>query len=333
MKRLLISLTALLFISTGFAARMQQRDHAAELIKQINPDAMWATLSTLTSQFPDRSSTHQTGVETANWIRDKLSKMTEEGGRQDIQIYTVETKGFDFKHNNAPFSSDQPSVVLKIGKSNAPGIVVGAHVDTMACSVEGCQGEPRYPGADDDGSGTTVLLELASVLLHSDLTFDKPVYLIWYAAEERGCWGSQAVVTDFVNKHIPVDIIMQLDQMGYAMNNESTLYLESDDYLKPDQHAHIDHAATYEFKSLAEHYTGREVKLSCTGNSDNESWVDIAHARAVRPLESDYCINGSHNNPNVHTPADTIDTISLAHMTDYAKLAALFVGYYAFDKA
>lgn len=328
MKRVLISLTALLFISTGFAARMQQRDQTAELIKQINPAAMWSTLSTLTSQFPDRSSMHLTGVAASSWIRDSVIKMAQDAGRQDIQIYTVDTKGFDFKHNNAPFSSDQPSVVLKIGKSNAAGIVVGAHFDTMACNVEGCAGEAGYPGADDDGSGTTVLLELARVLLNSNLTFDKPVYLIWYAAEERGCWGSQAVVTDFVNKHIPVDIIMQLDQMGYAMNNESTLFLESDDFLKPGQHAHIDHAATYEFKSLAEQYTGREVKLSCTGNSDNESWVDIAHVRAVRPLESDYCINGSHNNPNVHTPADTMDTISLTHMTDYAKLALVFVGKY-----
>lgn len=332
MKRVLISSIALLINSVGFAARMQPGDQINLLNRQINPTAMWERLTALTSHFPDRSSRHLTGVAASNWIYNTLSNMAKDAKREDVQIYSVETKGFDFKHNNAPFSAPQSSIVLKIGNADTAGVVVGAHFDTMACQTEGCQNEPGYPGADDDGSGTSVLLELASVLLNSTQRFEKPIYLIWYAAEEQGCWGSQAVVADFINKKIPVDIIMQLDQMGYAMNNDPTLYLESDNFLKPGQHAHIDHDATNTFLPFMQKYTSRPVKLSCTGNSDNESWVDLAHVRAIRPLESDYCINGSHNNPNVHTPADTLDTLSLTHMTDYVKTAVTFIVQYATPK-
>lgn len=311
------------------AATTNESDTIKHLYQQANPVNIWQNLTDLTSKFPDRYAYHQTGVAAGEWIQSTLENYIEESGRHDVDIRLVKTKGLDNRHDNQPYDVPQSSIVMKIGKSNEPGIVIGAHYDTLGCQQDGCQNETTLPGADDDASGSSILLELAHQLIYEQMSFKKPVYLIWYAAEEEGHWGSQAVVRDFMDRHIPVDIIMQLDQMAYPVNNEKTLYLESDLYLKPGQHSHIDHDATVEFQKLAEKLTGREVKYSCGGSSDNESWVDIAHVRAIRPLESDYCINGSRNNPNVHSSSDRIETLTLEHMLDNLRLAILFTVHYA----
>jgi bacterial leucyl aminopeptidase len=50
------------------------------------------------------------------------------------------------------------------------------------------------PGADDDCSGTVSILEAFRVLAHSGyIPQDGPVEFHWYAAEEAGLLGSQAI--------------------------------------------------------------------------------------------------------------------------------------------
>jgi leucyl aminopeptidase len=50
------------------------------------------------------------------------------------------------------------------------------------------------PGADDDCSGTVSILEAFRVLAHSGyVPLNGPVEFHWYAAEEGGLLGSQAI--------------------------------------------------------------------------------------------------------------------------------------------
>lgn len=67
---------------------------------------------------------------------------------------------------------------------------MGAHQDSMNYLF------PLLPapGADDDGSGTVAILEALRVLARSGYTpRGGPVEFHWYAAEEGGNLGSQAV--------------------------------------------------------------------------------------------------------------------------------------------
>ena len=52
-------------------------------------------------------------------------------------------------------------------------------------------------------------MEVARTLLVSQMTFKKPIYIIWYSAEEEGMVGSKYVVQDFQNKGMAVDGVMQ----------------------------------------------------------------------------------------------------------------------------
>lgn len=266
-----------------------------QLIDTLNPQNMWNDLTQF-SNFQTRYSGSDNGMQAANWIKSQFEMIAKSSGRTDVSIYTVDS-GYWYK---------QPSVIAKIGDSNEPGIVIGGHMDTLGALFG------RMPGADDDGSGTVTVLELARVLLNSGMHFKKPIYLVWYAAEEMGLVGSQHVVADFNLKKIPVAAVMQLDMTGYRYKNDPTIWLY-DDYTNKD--------LTNFTAALIQMYVKQPIKHSVCGYacSDHASW-DQHGIPAVLPFEAEF----GHDNPDIHTANDTMDKMSLTHMTSFAKLAVAF---------
>jgi leucyl aminopeptidase len=74
-------------------------------------------------------------------------------------------------------------------------VIIGAHLDSINLSDPSLTA--RAPGADDDGSGTTTLLETFHVLAEAGYLPDRTVELHWYAAEEPGIFGSQDVANKY----------------------------------------------------------------------------------------------------------------------------------------
>lgn len=267
----------------------------ATLTKLSNPQNMWTRLQALTSSYKDRYSRSDNGLKVANEIKAEVEAIAKNNGRNDVSAYIVETGGYK-----------QPSVVVKIGTSNQPGVVVGAHMDTLSSTFE------NKPGADDDGTGTVTVLEVARTILSSGMHFNKPVYLIWYAAEEMGLVGSQYVVSDFKQKNIPVSAVMQLDMTGYAYQNNPTMWLY-DDYTNKELTAYVETLIGTYVKAPVQH---DRCGYAC---SDHASWTQKGY-NAVMPFEASF----RTDNPDIHTSRDTMEKLSLAHMTDYLKLALAF---------
>lgn len=66
-------------------------------------------------------------------------------------------------------------------------ILISAHYDHVGTNAEGVV----FNGADDNGSGTTGLLQIAEALtVHGPMR--RSVMLIWVSGEEKGLWGSKA---------------------------------------------------------------------------------------------------------------------------------------------
>jgi leucyl aminopeptidase len=263
-----------------------------QLLSQLNPEDMWADL-TILSNFKDRYANSADGVKAAEWIKTQIETMAKNTGHTDVTAYYVQT-GKNYK---------QPSLVVKFGNSNEAGVVIGAHMDTLQSSWE------KKPGADDDGSGSVTVMEALRVLLSSGMHFKKPVYFVWYAAEEEGLVGSQQVVADFKAKKIPINAVLHFDMTGYAYKNEPTMWV-MDDYTNK--------SLTNYVISLITTYVKKPVKHSQCGYScsDHASWTLEGYAATI-PAEAAY----ENTNPSMHSSQDTMDKLSLVHMTDYAKLA------------
>ncbi|WP_298625362.1 aminopeptidase LapA [uncultured Legionella sp.] len=263
-------------------------------LKEVVADNIWDTLTHLTS-YHNRSSTKNTGVEAANWLKSTFEAMAVKYGRTDTETYFVKTGWYK-----------QPSLVTVIGKDiKAPGIVIGAHMDTL---------DGRMPGAGDDGSGSSSIMEAARVLLSSNTTFKRPVYIIWYAAEERGLVGSQHVVEYFQDHAIPVKAVVQFDMTGYRVKaDDPTMWVFTD---------YTDKSLSNYIAKLIDTYVHVPVDYSRCGYgcSDHASWTEVGVPSAF-PCESNF----DEHNPYIHSSADTMSLLSLEHMTNFAKLALAFV--------
>lgn len=276
------------------AYEIKHQQQVNGLIKEVVADNIWHTLTHLTS-YPNRSSTKDTGVETAQWLKTQFEKMATEYGRTgDTQTYFVKTGWYK-----------QPSLVTVIGKDiKAPGVVLGAHMDTL---------DGRMPGAGDDGSGSSSLMEAARVLLSSKTNLKRPVYIIWYAAEERGLVGSQYVVEHFQKKSIPVKAAIQFDMTGYRVKaDDPTMWVYTD---------YTDKGLNYFVANLIDNYLHVPVDYSKCGYgcSDHASWTEEG-IPASFPCESNF----EDHNPTIHTSSDTMERLSLEHMTNFSKLAVAF---------
>jgi len=275
-----------------YSIRYQKQ--ANELISQINPGLMWDSLKKFSSS-KDRHSNSDEGVAAASWIKSQIEGMAKSAGRTDVTVTFIKTTGYK-----------QPSVVAKLGTSNEAGVVIGAHMDTTSGRFE------RKPGADDDGSGSMTVMESARTIIASGVKFKKPVYFIWYAAEEAGLVGSQDVVAEFTEKKISVDAVMHFDMTGYAYRKESTIWLIDDN---------VDSGLTKFLEKIVTTYTNQPVAYTRCGYacSDHASWSEAGYTAAM-PAESRY----EDTNPTLHSSRDTIDNLDKNHMTDYAKIATAF---------
>lgn len=288
------SLQAKTLKDAAYSIRYPQQ--TAALISQLQPETLWNNLSILSS-FKDRYSNSNYGVQAAAWIKAQVDGIAAQTGHTtDYTSYYVQT-GNNYK---------QPSLVVKLGTGTGPGIVIGGHMDTLSSKSE------NKPGADDDGSGSVTVLETARTVLSSGMRFNKPIYFIWYSAEEMGLVGSSYVVKDFKQKKIPVDAVLQIDMTGYENQNDPTMWLITD---------HVNTGLTNFIETLIKTYVGQTVKRSACGYacSDHASWDDAGFKSAF-PFEAKM----NSDDPDAHTAQDTMDKLSLDHMKDYLKLAASF---------
>src|SRR5688572_12076678 len=81
------------------------------------------------------------------------------------------------------------------GRDTTHVIVVGGHYDSCICSVPNggmTNAVADAPGADDDGSGTSAVIEMARVFSrHYPRGLEVSVIFAAYAGEEQGTFGSQ----------------------------------------------------------------------------------------------------------------------------------------------
>jgi len=119
-------------------------------------------------------------------------------------------------------SGKKRNIISKIPSKNGKYILIGAHFDGAGTSFGHI-----LNAADDNASGTSVLIELAKQLKNENL--DYGVVFIAYDGEEAGLLGSK-----YNAKHIDIDeiaIMISVDMVGH-LKDEGRLIYEGSDTLK-----------------------------------------------------------------------------------------------------
>ncbi len=192
-----LSALLLLLLSSLFAQQPPQKNPAVEtIVKEISTENLKAIVEKLVS-FGTRHTLSDTvsptrGIGAARrWIKSEFEKYTQaSGGRMTVEFHETIVQ----PSARVPRPTKIVNVVATLHQAPTHHrmpqryIVVGGHYDSRASDPMDAQSDA--PGANDDGSGTALVLELARVL--SKYEFEATIVFIAFAGEEQGLLGATA---------------------------------------------------------------------------------------------------------------------------------------------
>lgn len=205
---------------------------------------------------------------------------------------------------------------IKVGNSKPNEIVMyGAHIDSTA--GESYSDEPKAPGADDDGSGSVALSEIAHAI--KDLPLDRTVVFSLFSGEEQGLWGSRAMAEQYKQSPQQGKIIAmyQMDMIGYAPDSNTVESHDTSTKAGP-------HALT-ESLSAAQQKYNLDLKVYAAHNDELNNRSD--HYNFLRNgipaiLISEPYDTAQNPNPTYHSVNDTVDKMNIPYLTNVSKMAA-----------
>ena len=194
---------------------MSLLEYAIAKASSFNPEAIILSSSN-TKLFPDITSINPDAININMPIistNGKVSKKLLKGNGKLVQSQNKFEKNERTGHN----------VVAWINNNSSTTVVFGAHYDHLGFHTNIFNTDTVvFNGADDNASGTALLIELSKIIQNS--TFNNHNYLfIAFSAEEKGLFGSKA----FLNQNLIADstiiAMINFDMVGRMSEKESKL--------------------------------------------------------------------------------------------------------------
>ena len=208
------------------AAEPAPKDPQTErIVAEISPANIETTIRKLVS-FKTRhtlsdTTSADTGIGAArNWIKAELERYSREsGGRLIVE--------FDAFHQppvlpRLPQGADIVNVVATLPGTQAGAkervYVISGHYDSRSLGI--MDTDTFAPGANDDGSGTAAVLELARVMSHYQ--FDATLIFLTVAAEEQGLQGAAHWAKTAKDRGVNVAAMFTNDIIGNTLQEDGT---------------------------------------------------------------------------------------------------------------
>jgi Zn-dependent M28 family amino/carboxypeptidase len=197
-------------------------------------------------------------------------------------------------------------------------VVITAHYDHVGKRNDSV----IYYGADDDGSGTTAILELAQAFVEAKKAGKGPrrsILFMTVSGEEKGLWGSEHYANNPVYPLDKTTADLNIDMIGrvgneYLKNKDSAnyVYVIGDDKLSSDLAPITDMVnKTYVKMNLDRKYNDPKDPNRFYYRSDHYNFAE-------KGVPIIFYFNGVH--PDYHRPTDTPDKINYPLMAKRAQL-------------
>ena len=223
---------------------------------------------------------------------------------------------FAFESSNERISSENVVAFIKGSEKPDEYLVISSHLDHIGISGDG----QINNGADDDGSGTVALLEIAEAF---KLAYDagngpkRSVVFLHVTGEEKGLLGSQYYtdidpIFPLVNTvaNLNIDMIGRIDPNREGDRNY--IYLIGSDKLSTELHE-LSEAVNAKYTNLELDYTYNDE------NDPNRFYYRSDHYNfAKNDIPIIFYFNGTH--ADYHRPSDTPDKINYDLLENRARL-------------
>jgi Peptidase family M28 len=187
-------------------------------------------------------------------------------------------------------------------------IAIGAHLDHL-----GQQRGRMYPGADDNGSGSTAILQIARAVATGELKPRRSVLAIVFCGEERGLLGSRYYANNPVHPIEDMICMLNIDMIGRneesdtepASDNQQTMHLVGSKRISEELH---------DFVIAANQHIGFEFEYD-----EERVYTRSDHANfAAKGVPITFLFGGF--SPFYHQTTDTLEGINFAKIGNAARL-------------
>lgn len=316
-------------------ARPDADPRIQRLVASVSPDRLRELTAKLVS-FGTRSTLSDTmsatrGIGAARrWIHDELTRSSSR-----LQV------SFD-SHRIAPQGRITREVELRNVMAILPGrsprrVYISGHYDTvnlggggqLALNAGGANPQASRdfnhdvdaPGANDDGSGTVLTMELARVFAESGLEFDATLVFICWAGEEQGLIGSSAHAQALAASSAVVEANFNNDIVGNTLGGNGVVDAETvriyslgpEDSMNRSLARYIQRVAATYVPSHRIRLMAREDRFG--RGSDHSSFT--AHGFPAVVFRE-----ANENFSRQHRAADTLGGVDFAYLAQNARVNA-----------
>jgi hypothetical protein len=192
------------------------------LVESVQEPRVAETIKTLaafgTRQLYSETTSPTRGIGAAReWIRQQFIAASP---RLQVSFDTYQVAA---QAGRLPRDVELRNVVAILPGKSTRRIYVSGHYDSVARRADGQAGASGFdwdradndaPGANDDGSGTTVVLEAARALAGSGVEFDATLVFVAFAGEEEGLVGATLHAARAVRERYRIDAVLNNDIVG-----------------------------------------------------------------------------------------------------------------------
>jgi Peptidase family M28 len=285
-----------------------------QILEQVNSTKLKQYVDLLSS-FHTRHTKSYHIENVAHWLKNEFENVCK--GNVFFHNYTQSDQNQTYHLKNIICSissnNDKQDLSYSLPPKDNNTIIIGAHYDSRAKNINNTYA--RAPGADDNASGVSAVLELARILSHLNLKYN--LQFVLFSGEEQGLWGSKNYVEDMDKKNRTknIDLYINFDMIGHPPSNESNkVILEYDvgnKYKKNDKYSKT--IALF-IKQMASKYTNLNATLSKLEGSDFLSF-EASNVTVIGIHDE-----GSKNNPHYHNSTDLPHTLNIKYLTSVTKM-------------
>lgn len=250
-------------------------------------------------------------------ISEKMGKALVKNISKSNKTANVNTKfAMNFKSVEKPMNSENVAAIIKGSEKPDEYIVISAHLDHVGTNEKG----EIFNGADDDGSGTVSLLEIAEAFKTATDKGHGPkrsIIFLHVTGEEKGLLGSR-YYTDYeplvplanTVANLNIDMVGRIDPKRKGDRNY--IYLIGADKLSTELHE-ISEAVNKEFTNIELDYTYNDE------NDPNRFYYRSDHYNfAKNNIPIIFYFNGTHD--DYHKASDTPDKINYDLLENRSRL-------------
>lgn len=194
-------------------------------------------------------------------------------------------------------------------------VILTAHYDHL-----GKRGETIYFGADDDGSGTVSVIEMAEAFANAKAAGNGPrrsVIFMTVSGEEKGLWGSKyysdnpLFPLDKTSVNLNIDMVGRIDPKRIEGDSTNYVYVIGDHKLSSDLAGIINH--------VNEKYSHLEIDRRFNENDPNRYYQRSDHYNFARKgVPIIFYFNGTH--ADYHKATDSVEKINFELMQKRVRL-------------